>query len=62
MQNLVLRLHRSSPVEAGFDALAITERPAILTLILPSAAAAGPSAIGMIADMETCLAAAYFSS
>jgi hypothetical protein len=59
-QGLVIRIHRDTPVEPAWDLAGIVERPMIASLILPSAYAAGQEAVGMIADMETCLAAAYF--
>jgi hypothetical protein len=61
LHQLVLRCHGDSPLEPGFDVLAIAERPVLLTLILPSSLAAGREAIAMIADMKTCLAAAFFT-
>lgn len=47
---------------AGQPLRAITERPVILTIVLPSAIGAGQEAIGIIADMESCLAAAFFEA
>lgn len=49
-----------SPVEPAFDLLSITDRPAIVSIPLPTA----PDVKGdlaIVADMETCLAAAYFA-
>jgi hypothetical protein len=49
----------------GFDLARIRARPALCTLILPSSLAVGadlPHALGLIADMETCLAAAFFEA
>jgi hypothetical protein len=37
LQDMVLRLHDDSSMEPDFDALAINERPVILTMPLPSA-------------------------
>ena len=42
--------------------MAIKERPVIVSLVLPSALQAGSHAVGIIADMETCLGAAFFES
>lgn len=52
----------SADAQPGQDLLCITERPAILSVILPSAVLAGSEAIAMIADMETCLMAAFLES
>lgn len=51
----------ATPFEPGFDATAATERPLIATVVWPKPNV--PRAdLGMIADMETCLAAAFFLS
>jgi hypothetical protein len=49
----------------GFDLATIRARPAICTIVLPSSLAVGadlPDVLGIITDMETCLAAAYFEA
>lgn len=50
----------------GFDLALIRARPAICTIILASSLLAVgadlPYAMGIIADMETCLAAAFFAA
>ena len=61
VQELIVHLYHDTGMEPGFDILNIEDRPVILSAILPSAGAAGPDAVGMIADMETCLAAAFFA-
>jgi hypothetical protein len=58
VQQFVLRLHGDSPAEPGFDLLTIAERPLLATLPVP-AAAMSPD-MPVIADAETCLAAAFF--
>ena len=62
MQRLVVELYHGSPVEPAWDLVAIKERPVIVSLVLPSALQAGSHAVGIIADMETCLGAAFFES
>jgi hypothetical protein len=58
VQGLLQKILRSLPgIEPGFDLLAVTERPVIATLVLPGLP--HPD-LPMVADMETCLAAAYF--
>jgi hypothetical protein len=59
VQSLVLRFHGDSPFEPGFDLLAIADRPLLATLPIP--VPASPD-MGIIADAETCLAAAFFLS
>jgi hypothetical protein len=48
-----------SLVEPAFDMVAIAERPVLVTVPLPLPPQPHPD-IGIIADAETCLAAAYF--
>lgn len=59
-QKMIVRMFQNTGMEPGWDLREIQERPVIVSLILPSAMAAGREAVGMVADMETCLAAAYF--
>ena len=59
VQSLILRFHGDSPAEPGFDLLTIPDRPLIATLPIP-VPVTNPADMAMIADMETCLAAAFF--
>lgn len=55
LQSLLFHLWRGGSVEPAIDLLSIADRPAIVSVPF------GPSpAMSMVADMETCLAAAYF--
>jgi hypothetical protein len=56
---LVLRFHGDSATEPGFDLLTIAERPLLATVPIP-VPSAGSIDLALIADMETCLAAAFF--
>ena len=57
LQLFVMRFCGDSPAEPGFDLLTIPDRPLLATVPIP----ATPSPdIGIIADAETCLAAAFF--
>jgi hypothetical protein len=56
---LVLRFHGDSPSEPGFDLLRITQRPLLATMPIP-VPMTSPADMAMIADMEICLAAAFF--
>jgi hypothetical protein len=60
LQELVMRFHGDLPAEPGFDLLAIAERPLLATLPIPVPTAAISPDMGLIADAETCLAAAFF--
>jgi hypothetical protein len=60
LQKMLTGMFHGTPMEPGFDMAAIRERPAIFSAVLATAALAGPEATGMVADMETCLAAAFF--
>jgi hypothetical protein len=42
------------------DLVTVTERPVIISVIFPGGGLAPPATIMMVADMETCLAAAFF--
>ena len=57
LQSLILCLCGDCPAEPGFDLLTIPDRPLLATLPLPIPP--GPD-MDMIADAETCLAAAFF--
>ena len=57
LQLFVMRFCGDSPAEPGFDLLTIPDRPLLATLPLPIPP--GPD-MDMIADAETCLAAAFF--
>ena len=59
-QQLLMGLRHDTEVDPGFDVLGVRERPVIMSTVLLSAIAVGPDAVQMIADMETCLAAAVF--
>lgn len=61
-QRLVVQLFRGTELEPAWDLAGIEERPVIVSLILPSAGSVSREAVGMIADMETCLAASYFEA
>jgi hypothetical protein len=58
LQALIRRCHPEQ-VEPGYDLMAIRERPVIVSVPLPWA---DPETMALVADMETCLAAAYFES
>ena len=59
LQSLVVRFFDDSPIEPGFDLLALSDRPLLVTVPLPLP----PSPdLGTIAEAETCLAAAFFLS
>lgn len=58
VQSLVVSLLPPG-IEPGFDLLTTRERPAIVSVPLPFA---DPATMGLVADMETCLAAAFFES
>jgi hypothetical protein len=59
LQSLILHFHGDSPLEPAFDVLAIPDRPLLATVPIP----APPTPdMGIIADAETCLAAAFFLS
>jgi hypothetical protein len=59
LQSLVARFFGDSPTEPGFDLLSLADRPLLATLPLPLPP--HPD-IGIVADAETCLAAAFFLS
>jgi hypothetical protein len=59
VQSLVMHFYGDSPAEPGFDLSTYGDRPAIATLAIP--VPVSPD-IQLIADMETCLAAAFFLS
>jgi hypothetical protein len=59
LQSLILCLCGDSPAEPGFDLLTIPDRPLLATVPIP--APPDPD-MGIIADAETCLAAAFFLS
>jgi hypothetical protein len=57
LQSLVVGFFGGTSAEPGFDLLAIPQRPLLATVPIP----APPSPdMGIIADAETCLAAAFF--
>jgi hypothetical protein len=58
----VLCVDSKTLTEADFETSSAADRPAILTFILTTAGLVREDAVMMIADMETCLAAAYFLS
>jgi hypothetical protein len=59
LQSLVVRFFDDSPIEPGFDLLALSDRPLLVTVPLPLP----PSPdLGTIAEAETCLATAFFLS
>ena len=59
LQSLVVRFFGDSPIEPGFDLLALSDRPLLVTVPVPLP----PSPdLGTIAEAETCLAAAFFLS
>ncbi len=58
IQSLVLHFHGDSPSEPAFDLLTIADRPLLATVPIPVPSNRADMAI--IADMETCLAAAFF--
>ena len=60
-QALVVRFVGDGPIEPAFDLAAIADRPVLVTVPLPLPPLPHPD-IGIIADAETCLAAAFFLS
>lgn len=58
-RGLVTRAFSGTPAEPGFDVLGLARRPLVASLPWPNPAVA-PADLGLIADMETCLAAAWF--
>jgi hypothetical protein len=59
LQSLVMMFFGDAPAEPGFDLLTIPDRPLLATVPIP----APPSPdMGVIAEAETCLAAAFFLS
>jgi hypothetical protein len=61
LQSLVVRFFGDSPIEPGFDLLGLSDRPLLVTVPLPLPPPPGLDP-GLIADAETCLAAAFFLS
>ena len=61
LQSLVMRFFGNSPVEPAWDMATIAERPVLVTVPLPLPPQPHPD-IGLIAEAETCLAAAFFLS
>lgn len=61
LHGMLLRLFHGSPVEPGFDLLAVTERPLIASAVLPIPPSLRHD-MEVVADMETCMAAAFFES
>ena len=57
LQSLVMLFFGDSPAEPGFDLLTIPDRPLLVTL--PSPTPPSPD-LAIIAEAETCLAAAFF--
>lgn len=59
LQQSIVRIFADTPIEPGFDLLAISQRPAIITvpLLVPPSLRED---LEIAADMETCLAAAFF--
>ncbi len=63
VQQMVMQLYRRFGVEPAFDLLAITDRPLLASVMIPlSPGTVPPSVYGLVADAETCLAAAFFSA
>lgn len=60
LQQLVMELHGNSPLEPAFDVLKIADRPLLATLLIPRPFPHRDTAV--IADAETCLAAAFLLS
>jgi hypothetical protein len=60
-QSLVVHFFGDSPVEPGFDLLGLSDRPLLVTVPLPLLPPPGLD-LGIIAEAETCLAAAFFLS
>jgi len=61
LQDLVVQFFGDSPTEPGFDLLGLSDRPLLVTVPLPLPPPPGLD-MGLIADAETCLAAAFFLS
>ncbi len=59
MQNLVARFARLHGIEPASDLLFLTNRPLIATAVFPVDASLAAD-LSIVADAETCLAAAYF--
>lgn len=62
LHELSFSMFVGSEIEPGFELPTLTERPLLATLILPTAPLAGQEVVGLVADLETCLAGAYFLS
>lgn len=58
LHDLMLQFFRDSPFEPSFVLLDVAERPLLATLPIPAPTICPD--IGIIADAETCLAAAFF--
>ena len=56
LQSTILQVSRRTAIEPAFDAAKIARRPAVVSIPFP----ADPEDIVLVADMETCLAAAWF--
>jgi hypothetical protein len=61
LQSLVVQFFGDSPTEPGFDLLALSDRPLLVTVPPPLPPPPGLD-MGTIAEAETCLAAAFFLS
>src|SRR5262249_46516170 len=62
LQAMIARLFAGAPIEPDLGMAGITQRPAIASLLLPKAYAAGRHAVALIADLETCLMGAFLET
>jgi len=62
LQRLLGRLFGAPGVEIGHDLLGAQERPLIASAVLPGGLTTSPKLVEIVADAETCLAAAFFHS
>ena len=61
-QSMLFQILRSRGAEPAIDLLAIADRPLIVSTPFPQETWEGVQAVSVVADMETCLAAAFFLS
>jgi len=61
LQKVIIQATHDTPNEPGFDLMFIQQRPALITVPWPNSNV-NPDDLMLIADAETCLAAAYFES
>lgn len=62
LQSTLCQILRRSGVEPAIDLLSLGERPLIASIPFPQSSAKAMGDLAVVADMETCLAAAFFLS